>query len=234
MTIPDLTTVRDAKREATQALLGDTIQLDEAAWREPSNLPGWTRGHLATHLARNADAMRGVLEGVISGTPRQMYPEPGMRDADIEAGSGRGGLELQEDLDTTAERLHQVMDDMTTDQWETAVERKKDLHLPQASALVLMRLNEVVLHHVDLNIGYMIDQIDPEVAGWLLDRNLTRMADRDDLPNLWLVDDAGNERVLGEGTHRVSGSVQNLLGWLTGRLDSSAVEGGDDITLPAI
>ncbi|NLE18275.1 MAG: maleylpyruvate isomerase, partial [Propioniciclava sp.] len=41
---------------ATQALLRSTVGVEEAAWHEPSLLPGWSRAHVATHICRNADA----------------------------------------------------------------------------------------------------------------------------------------------------------------------------------
>ena len=56
---------------ATQSLLRDTIDLDEEQWHAPSLLPGWSRAHVATHIARNADALRRVLSA-----PR---PWPGIR-----------------------------------------------------------------------------------------------------------------------------------------------------------
>ena len=35
--------------------------------RQPSLLPGWTRGHVLNHLARNADAMVRTLSGTVRG-----------------------------------------------------------------------------------------------------------------------------------------------------------------------
>ena len=46
---------------------------DEQA-RGASRLPGWTRGHVVTHLARNADALRDLVEGAIVGEEREQYP----------------------------------------------------------------------------------------------------------------------------------------------------------------
>ena len=38
-------------------------------WRAPSRLPGWSRGHVATHLARQADALRRLADGAHAGEP---------------------------------------------------------------------------------------------------------------------------------------------------------------------
>ncbi|WP_241780552.1 maleylpyruvate isomerase family mycothiol-dependent enzyme, partial [Streptomyces wadayamensis] len=75
--------VRDLTRldEATARLLTVAGTLDDAALAEPSRLPGWTRGHVLSHLARNADALLNVVAG------RPMYASAEARDADIEAGA---------------------------------------------------------------------------------------------------------------------------------------------------
>lgn len=50
---------------ATTVLLRDTISVTDDQWRGgPSRLPGWSRGHVATHLARNADAFTRLVNGV--------------------------------------------------------------------------------------------------------------------------------------------------------------------------
>jgi len=46
---------------------------------EPSALPGWTRGHLLTHLARNADALVNLLTWARTGIPTPMYASPDQR-----------------------------------------------------------------------------------------------------------------------------------------------------------
>src|SRR5437867_2834331 len=67
----DLASVRDA----SERLLTAIAKLDNAAVTESSRLPGWTRGHVLAHLARNADALVNVLEG------RPMYVSGNARDA---------------------------------------------------------------------------------------------------------------------------------------------------------
>ena len=75
----DLASVRDA----TDRLLTAAAELDNASVAEPSRLPGWSRGHVLAHLARNAEALVNVLEG------RPMYPSAEARDADIERDAPR-------------------------------------------------------------------------------------------------------------------------------------------------
>src|SRR5215210_7453229 len=90
---------------ATQRLLGDTIRVGDDDWRGPSSLPEWSRGHVATHIARQADGIVRLTEWARSGERQDMYASAEQRTADIEAGSGRTGLELQIDLDTSAGQL---------------------------------------------------------------------------------------------------------------------------------
>ena len=106
----DMRPVRLRKLEATQRLLGDTIAIDERSWQEPCHLPGWTRAHVATHVARNADAIRRLLRGVMRGEDASMYPGAINRADDIERGSRRSGLDLQIDLDTSAGLLNKTFD----------------------------------------------------------------------------------------------------------------------------
>ena len=77
--------LRRRKREATQALLGDTISISDEAWQQPSRLDGWTRAHVATHIARNADGLRRVAHGLLTHSPGQMYPDPRVRDTLLRA-----------------------------------------------------------------------------------------------------------------------------------------------------
>ena len=67
---------------------------DEQA-RAPSLLPGWSVGHVLTHIARNGDSLVWRLEGAAQGELRDQYPGGlEQRRADIEAGAGRPASEL--------------------------------------------------------------------------------------------------------------------------------------------
>jgi maleylpyruvate isomerase len=41
----------------TEQLLATARSLDPGSIGDPSLCPGWTRGHVLTHIARNADAL---------------------------------------------------------------------------------------------------------------------------------------------------------------------------------
>ncbi len=230
-----LETLRGLVTGATQRLLGDTITVAEYAWREPSRLPGWTRGHVATHIARQADGIVRLTEWARTGVRHDMYPSAEQREADIEAGSGRSGLDLQIDLDTTAGRLGDAFEALDHDEaWDAVVELRGGLRVP-ARLLPLTRLLEVVIHHVDLDIGYEIHNIEQPTAEWLLEWCAFRLRSRDEFPQLDLTSDSGFRITVGSAGEpiAISGSSANLLGWLMSRVDSLAVRGDEGLKLPA-
>ncbi len=230
-----LETLRGLMSSATARLLGDTIAVTDEDWRGPSRLPDWTRGHVATHVARQADALGRLFSGVVSGTPGQMYESDERRSAEIEDGSGRTGLDLQIDLDTAAERLWERMEEVdSTGQWSEQVALRGGGTVP-ARLLPLARLTEVVLHHVDLDVGFEIDEIEAPVAGWLLEWCSLRLRTRDGFPSLSLIIDDGETVAIGSvgEAREVRGPAPRLLGWLTGRSRTDGLSGADGITLPA-
>src|SRR5215472_16842111 len=66
--------VLECLAEGTAGLVRDLSWLTDADVREPSLLPGWTRGHVLTHLARNAEGGVRLLEWARTGVPSYAYP----------------------------------------------------------------------------------------------------------------------------------------------------------------
>ncbi len=89
---------------ATRRLLATAALLTDAQVREPSRLPGWTRGHVLTHLARNADGCCNLLAWARTGTETPMYPSEAARDAAIAAGAGRRAADIAADARDSARR----------------------------------------------------------------------------------------------------------------------------------
>ena len=71
----------------------------------PSLLPGWSRAHVLTHLARNADGFVNLLTSARTGEAIPMYASPEARAADIDAGAGRGPADLLDDLRRSGQRF---------------------------------------------------------------------------------------------------------------------------------
>ena len=230
-----LETLRGLVRTATQRLLGDTILVTDDQWRAASRLPGWTRGHVATHIARHADALVRLTQWARTGERQDMYPSSEYRANEIETGSGRPGLDLQIDLDTSAGRLSSAFEELdAVEAWDAVVEMRGGIKVP-ARLLPLARLLEVVIHHVDTDIGYEIADIDTQTADWLLEWCAFRLRDRENFPKLELSSDSGLTAAVGTVGKpvAVSGSSAHLLGWLLSRTDGSAVTGAAELELPA-
>ena len=235
-----LADLRGLVTTATQRLLGATIAVADEQWSAPSRLPGWSRAHVATHLSRQADGLVRLVEGAEVGERRSMYPSFEAREAQIEAGAGRTGLELQTDLDTSAGRLTEAFErlDETGEPagsaWSREVEMRGGLVIP-ARLLPLARLFELELHLVDLDVGHDVEQIEEPVAGWLVEWVSFRARARDEFPRVELRMPSGTTTVGSVGAPVVvTGSAPTLLGWLTGRVDASAVDGAGRLRLPTL
>jgi maleylpyruvate isomerase len=224
--------LRGLVAHATHQLLGHTISVTDEQWRAPSRLPEWSRGHVATHLARQADAIVRLTEWAKTGVRSDMYASPEERTDQIEAGAGRSGLDLQIDLDESAGRLAQAFESLdAAGAWDAIVEMRGGMRVP-ARLLPLARMLEVVVHHVDLDVGYEITDLDAPTAEWLLEWCAFRLQFRDEIPHVHLTSDTGFSMVIGTVGEpiEVSGTSPNLLGWVMGR--TSAVNGTNGLRLP--
>jgi maleylpyruvate isomerase len=91
--------------EATTRMLQALTDVPPAILRDPSLLPDWTVAHVATHLARNADAQRNLLHWASTGVETPMYPSADAREAGIAEGVRREPREIFEDLVASCDRL---------------------------------------------------------------------------------------------------------------------------------
>lgn len=232
-----LAEVRALVAQATHQLLGDSIAVSDEQWRAPSRLPGWSRGHVATHLARQADGQCRLVSWALTGDRLDMYPSPQARETDIEAGAGRPGLELQVDLDTSAERLTEAFASLDESEagWDADVEVRGGQRVP-ARLLPLGRLTEVVLHHVDLDLGFTMADVPVPTAEWLIEWSALRLSARDGFPRVELTTDSGFHTTLGSSGAplTVTGPAPLVLGWLTGRTSPDDVPGTDGLVLPGL
>jgi maleylpyruvate isomerase len=146
----------DAVASATTSLLTSVDGLDPAAVADATELPGWTRGHVLTHIARNADALLRMLIGALGETSLPMYPSMDARNADIETGARRPPEVVFEDVHITAETLGVAIGEVPPAVWSSVVVLQPPhgrIDAPVAEILE-MRLREVEIHHVDLGVGH--------------------------------------------------------------------------------
>jgi maleylpyruvate isomerase len=142
--------VRESHRGLT-GMLAD-LDLDPLA---PSLLPGWSLGHVLTHIARNADSMVRVLGAAERGEVVERYPG-GMptRDADIDAGAARPAGDQVADVASTIEALEAAWSRHT--RWD-GLSRELDGREVTVASLVFARWREVEVHRADLGLGHRPD-----------------------------------------------------------------------------
>src|SRR4051794_2658142 len=135
---------------ATENLLRTAADFDPAVVPAPSLLPGWTVGHVLTHVARNADAYTNLLTWARTGVETPAYASAAARVEGIDAGAGRPLAEQIADLREAHERFADAAAAMPAEAWI--------YFLPStgasAAAVPWARLREVEVHHVDLGAGY--------------------------------------------------------------------------------
>lgn len=214
---------------ATERLLAAIATLTDAQAREPSLLPGWTRGHVLTHLARNADGLANALRSARTGTELPMYASGTSRDADIEAGAGRPAAGLVADVRESTAAFAREAALMPAGAWAARVRRIPGGEQFPAWDILPRRLGEVEIHHADLGLGYQPRDWPAEFAATQLPR-VTRSRAGDTGAPPCLINPAGTEDLLPIGPARpqaagltVHGSAADLLAWLTGRSDGAGL-----------
>ncbi|SEN36730.1 maleylpyruvate isomerase [Actinacidiphila rubida] len=223
--------------EATGQLLRTAARLGEGDVRAPSLLPGWSRAHVLTHLARNADGGRRLLTWARTGTRTPEYPSLTARAEEIEAGAGRGAAELLADLRDSAAAFEAEYRRMPPEGWDRVVRWTRGQEHP-ASRAADARLTEVVVHHADLDAGYTPDDWPAAFTDAMLGRVAASFSARDDAPPMRLhatdavaVYSVGAPRLAGP---TVRGTRSALLAWLMGRSpgDGLTVHGGGALPAP--
>jgi maleylpyruvate isomerase len=225
---PSLTALEAATSRYLEAL----TLLDDEAMRAPSLLPGWSRGHVATHLARNADAMVNVLTGVRLGEVRAMYPSQEQRNSDIDSGAPRGADDLRAEAEQSCAALLEAARALAADQWDSPVRRTPDSDAFPVRMVPAARLLEVEVHHADLGAGYTWEQWGPEFS----DTVITRIqGERSTEPSAVLrsTDTNGLWKIgPGEGPED-TGPAGALAWWLLGRGDGAGLVSSAG-TVPAL
>jgi maleylpyruvate isomerase len=179
-------------REAHRALLEHlgAITLDPS---RASRLPGWTIGHVLTHLARNADSVVRRLEASARGEVVPQYTGGAEgRSHEIELGCSRPYEVQVADLVASCEGLDAHIRKVPDDAWSFKTPSTSGEMQP---GLVVLerRQREVIIHHSDLGIGFGPEQWPLSFAEQLVDELLKDVPDRSDPRRLagWLTDRSG-------------------------------------------
>lgn len=214
---------------ATTRYLGDLSALRDEHVRADSLLPGWTRGHVVTHLSRNADAFCNLLHWAVSGREQYMYPSREQRDADIETGAARSAHELRMDSSASSGRLMQAVNELDVRHEDALVARMPGTPPFPARAVPTLRLMEVMVHHADLDIGFTHRDWDQPFCELVLDRMVDDRADgpatvlrATDSDRLWKLGVAGRGPT-------VEGRSCDLAWWALGRGHGEGLTSDSDV-----
>jgi maleylpyruvate isomerase len=206
--------------EATGRLEATAAGVTDDQARAPSLLPGWTRGHVLAHLARNADGLRNLLIWARTGARTPMYASQDARDEEIEADSGRPAAELAAGLRRSGSAFALEAASLPAGSWNVTVAGLSGPGHP-AWFVLNRRLSEVEIHHVDLGLAYRPRDWPPRFVADELEKVAAQLADRDGVPALLLASEDTGQRFelgpAGDGQVAVSGPGWLLLAWLTGR-----------------
>lgn len=235
----DLTISRIAGADARVA--ATAAALSEEQMREPSLLPGWSRGHVLTHIARNADGLGNLLTWARTGTETPQYASSQARDEAIEAGAGRPAAELVEDVVASSAAFVAAARELSDEQWTAEVRGMRGPPHP-AWYTLQRRLTEVEIHHVDLAGGYTAADWPDWFLATMTYEVIGQMSANPDAPSAVLTDTTSGRQYLlppaGPGADTaalaISGPGHELLAWLLGRGDGAGLTADPDGPLPGL
>ena len=168
-TTPKPTADLAAVDEAFELFLGATARLTDDDLRAPSLLPGWTRAHVLSHVARSGEADARTVDGAVRGEVLDKYPGGDeQRTRDIEAGVHRGADALRSDLVATQSELTAAWARVEDGMWER--ETRTPAGPRSVAATAHARRREILVHLVDLDVvGVHADALPPDYVAADLD-----------------------------------------------------------------
>ncbi|MEV5546074.1 maleylpyruvate isomerase family mycothiol-dependent enzyme [Streptomyces sp. NPDC052309] len=214
-------TFDDARRWSrlgTELVLEAAADLDDDAFAAPSALPGWSRAHVAAHVAANAEALSNLVHWAATGEPTPMYASPGERAAGIERGRALPAARLVARLRDSAGALEQGMAALGEEQWRARVVTAQGRTVP-ATEVPWLRSREVCVHAVDLANGVSFADLPPDFLTALCDDVVAKRAALPGPAVLLRAPEAGAAWELpGDGASAlVAGELHDIAAYLTGR-----------------
>lgn len=215
----DITGCRHAHRrllETVGALTADGVG-------RPSRLPGWTVGHVLTHVARNADSHAGMLARAARGEIGDQYPRGrDQRAEEIEAGARRAAGELVADVAVATARLEEIWEATPSAVWRTGKGRTVAAGEIPVAELPFRRWRETEIHHADLGLGFGVDDWPAAYVDRELPLQLGQLVDRvpEGTPIHLQATDTGERWTVPPGTPTpsvIAAPRRRILAWLVGR-----------------
>ena len=224
----DLDGLLHATAAAHRRMLASASRMTDDDCRGPSLLPGWSRGHVLTHWARNADGQSRMLLAAMRGEIAAQYPGgDAQRERDIGAGAARPARLILSDARTAIDKIEDVWRRMPADAWLRPTAARTGTRPAWIS--VWARWRESEIHHVDLDAGYAHGQWPAEFVDLLLPRVVPTLATRLDGEIAVQVEIIDRDRPVTAAAANAAGDLVIVRGpasavlcWLLGRASAAA------------
>ncbi|WP_333769077.1 maleylpyruvate isomerase family mycothiol-dependent enzyme [Streptomyces sp. IBSBF 2435] len=213
--------LRAALTDGHAKLRGLLAGLTEDAVRAPSALPGWTRGHVLTHVEGVALALARQARYALRGRLIEVYDggRPA-RDAAIEAGHGRGAAQLATAVGDALDEAEASWAGVGPDDWQRPVTYRDGT--VRTAGLAWWR--ELEIHTADALLGAGPEDWPPHLCTHLVGFLSVRVPEGIAL-TLTAVDADLSWR-LGDGDPvAAEGRLTDLAAWLAGRLPRQPLTG---------
>lgn len=202
---------------AHQRLLASLKDLTDAECRASSMLPNWSRGHVLSHLARNAESHTHLLLAASKGEIAEQYPGgiPARIQA-IEDGSSKSAAALTDDVRSSIYALEAQWASATPTTWAGEGRNARGAVIAM-SDLAFLRWREVEVHHADLGREFGWQQWSELYVRLELDKQMMTWRSRKPMG----LTDLPNAAMQLPPVHR--------LAWLLGRVDVEGLPKPDPI-----
>jgi maleylpyruvate isomerase len=158
--------------ESHQRLLQSLDSLTDDQCREPSALPGWTRGHVLSHLARNAESHVHVLQCAARGEVGEQYVGGAKaRKEGIESHANDSAELLVNAVRRSIYALEGQWAATNSEGWQGHGVNSAGASIAM-SDIVFLRWREVEVHHADLALAFTFLDWNSTYVRYELDRQV--------------------------------------------------------------
>ncbi|MGF4045901.1 maleylpyruvate isomerase family mycothiol-dependent enzyme [Paenarthrobacter nitroguajacolicus] len=209
-------------------------KLDDSSVAEPSELPGWTRGHVLAHLAGIANAMARQLEYARRGETGELY-DGGMdgRNKAIALAAGHSLTQHTEAVTTALDAAIAAFDALGPEDWQARIAYRDGTVFDGGLAL----WRELTIHAADLGLGYGPETWNRPFCEHLIGFLAARVPDS----YKFVLQPTGlPQRTIGSGgtSIAITGMLTDIAAWLAGRVPSlgslRATAAADGVDLPEL
>jgi maleylpyruvate isomerase len=209
-------------------------KLDDSSVAEPSELPGWTKGHVLAHLAGISNAMARQLEYAHRGETVELY-DGGMdgRNKAIELAAGHSLAKHTEAVNGAVDAAVAAFDSLGPDDWQARIAYRDGIVFDGGLAL----WRELTIHASDLGLGFGPETWSRPFCEHLIGFLAARVPDS----YKFVLQPTGLPQLsIGKGgtSIAVTGMLTDIAAWLAGREPSlgslRATAAADGVDLPEL